>query len=197
MTSKTFGYIRVSSKEQNLDRQLESMLQEGINERDIYQEKQSGATFERPRYKALKDVLREGDTIVIKSLDRLGRNYEQIKQEWNDIVNIKKCNIKVLDMPVLDTTNNNKELVNKVITDIVLQLLGYVAEQERNFIKQRQREGIDSAIKKGVKFGRPKAVKPDNFDSVVARVKAGDITSVQAMRELNLTKTTYYKLLKS
>ena len=196
MASKTFGYIRVSSKEQNLDRQLQAMLDEGINERDIYQEKQSGATFERPQYKALKEVLREGDTIVIKSLDRLGRNYEQIKQEWNDIVNIKKCNIKVLDMPVLDTTNNNKELVNKVITDIVLQLLGYVAEQERNFIKQRQREGIDTAIKKGVRFGRPKAVKPDNFDLIVARVKAGEITSIQAMRELNLPKTTYYRLLK-
>lgn len=197
MTSKKFGYIRVSTKEQNLDRQLQAMLDEGINERDIYQEKLSGATFERPQYKALKEVLREGDTIVIKSLDRLGRNYEQIKQEWNDIVNIKKCNIKVLDMPVLDTTNNNKELVNKVITDIVLQLLGYVAEQERNFIKQRQREGIDTAIKKGVRFGRPKAVKPDNFDLIVARVKAGEITSTQAMRELNLPKTTYYRLLKN
>lgn len=197
MTSKTFGYIRVSSKEQNLDRQLQAMLDEGINERDIYQEKLSGATFERPQYKALKEVLREGDTIVIKSLDRLGRNYEQIKQEWNDIVNIKKCNIKVLDMPVLDTTNNNKELVNKVITDIVLQLLGYVAEQERNFIKQRQREGIDTAIRNGVRFGRPKVEKPDNFDSIVALVKAGEITSTQAMRELNLPKTTYYRLLKN
>ena len=196
MTNKKFGYIRVSTKEQNLDRQFNAMIAEGISERDIYQEKTTGATFDRPQYQALKAVLRAGDTLVVKSLDRLGRNYTEIKNEWNEIINVLKANIKVLDMPILDTTNTNKELINKVITDIVLELLGFVAEQERTFIKQRQKEGIESAIKNGVRFGRPKVDKPDNFDSIVARVKAGEITSTQAMRELNLPKTTYYRLLK-
>ena len=157
--TKTFAYCRVSSTDQNEDRQVEAMLELGINERDIFVDKCSGKDFDRPQYQALKLQLREGDVLVIKSIDRLGRNYKQICEEWREIVRDIKANIKVVDMPILDTTRTDG-LIGEVISDIVLQLLGYVAEQERTFIRQRQREGIDIALKNGTKtgrnFGRPK-----------------------------------------
>lgn len=140
INSKTFGYCRVSSTDQKEDRQLEVMLGLGINERDIFVDKCSGKNFDRPQYQALKVQLREGDVLVIKSIDRLGRNYKQICEEWREITREIKANIKVLDMPVLDTTRT-EGLIGEVISDIVLQLLSYVAEQERAFIKQRQAEG--------------------------------------------------------
>ena len=135
--TKTFAYCRVSSTDQNEDRQVEAMLELGINERDIFIDKCSGKNFDRPQYQALKLQLREGDVLVIKSIDRLGRNYKQICEEWREIVRDIKANIKVVDMPILDTTRTDG-LIGEVISDIVLQLLGYVAEQERAFIKQRQ-----------------------------------------------------------
>ena len=144
INSKTFGYCRVSSTDQKEDRQLEAMLELGINERDIFVDKCSGKNFDRPQYQALKVQLREGDVLVIKSIDRLGRNYKQICEEWREITREIKANIKVLDMPVLDTTRT-EGLIGEVISDIVLQLLSYVAEQERAFIKQRQAEGIKLA----------------------------------------------------
>ncbi len=197
MNNKKFGYIRVSSREQNLDRQLVAMAEYGIAERDIFADKQSGKDTNRPQYQALKQVLRAGDTLVIKSIDRLGRNYDDIKNEWNEIINEIGAEIEVIDMPVLNTTNKDNALVGKVITDVVLTLLGYVAEQERTFIKTRQSEGIASAKAKNVKFGRPQATKPANFDEVVKKVENGEITAVQAMKKLNIKKTTYYKLLKA
>ena len=140
--TKTFGYVRVSTKEQNTDRQVIALLERGIAERDIFSDKASGKDFNREQYQALKTQLRAGDTVVIKSIDRLGRNYTDIKNEWNDIVNNKGAEIEVLDMPLLNTTNKENTLMRKVVTDVVLTLLGYVAEQERLFIDQRRDEGI-------------------------------------------------------
>ncbi len=196
MTSKKFGYIRVSAKDQNLDRQIEAMQNEGIDERDIFQDKQSGKDTNRPQYQALKAVLREGDTVVIKSIDRLGRNYDDIKNEWNNIVNELKCNIKVIDMPILDTTNDNRELMGKVITDVILTLLGYVAEQERKSIKQRQAEGIKIAKAQG-KFAKANKIQaPQGFEELFKIAANGGMQHTEVMKKLNLNKTTYYRIAK-
>ena len=166
MKNKIFGYARVSSKEQNEERQLEAFKDFNIDERDIYIDKQSGKDFNREQYNILKNALRENDLLVIKSIDRLGRNYNMIIDEWKDITKNIKADIVVIDMPLLDT-RKNKDLLGTFISDLILQILSYVAEQERTFIKQRQKEGIASAKINGVKFGRPKIEKPDNFDIVV------------------------------
>ena len=150
MESKTFGYGRVSSKEQNEERQLVAFRKYEIDERDIYIDKQSGKDFNRINYITLKHILRENDLLVIKSIDRLGRNYSQIIEEWQDITKNIKADIVVIDMPLLDT-RKNKDLLGTFISDLVLQILSYVAEQERTFIKQRQSEGIDIALKNGTK----------------------------------------------
>ena len=193
---KTFGYCRVSSQEQNEDRQLESMLNLGINERDIFIDKCSGKNFDRPQYNALKLQLREGDILVIKSIDRLGRNYKQICEEWRNITKDIKANIKVIDMPILDTTKKDG-LISEVISDIVLQLLSYVAEQERAFIKQRQAEGIKIAKEKGKHLGKPPIQYPDNWSDVYKIWKQGEITAREAMKRTNLKPTSFYKLAKN
>lgn len=195
INSKTFGYCRVSSTDQKEDRQLEAMLDLGINERDIFVDKCSGKNFDRPQYQALKVQLREGDVLVIKSIDRLGRNYKQICEEWREITREIKANIKVLDMPVLDTTRT-EGLIGEVISDIVLQLLSYVAEQERAFIKQRQAEGIKLAKEKGKRLGKPPIEYPENWDNVYKVWKSGAITAREAMKQLNLKPTSFYKLAK-
>lgn len=195
INSKTFGYCRVSSTDQKEDRQLEAMLKLGINERDIFVDKCSGKNFDRPQYQALKVQLREGDILVIKSIDRLGRNYKQICEEWREITREIKANIKVLDMPVLDTTRT-EGLIGEVISDIVLQLLSYVAEQERAFIKQRQAEGIKLAKEKGKRLGKPPIEYPENWDNVYKIWKSGTITAREAMKQLNLKPTSFYKLAK-
>ena len=194
--TKTFAYCRVSSTDQNEDRQVEAMLELGINERDIFIDKCSGKNFDRPQYKALKLQLREGDLLVIKSIDRLGRNYKQICEEWREIVRDIKANIKVVDMPILDTTRTDG-LIGEVISDIVLQLLGYVAEQERAFIKQRQAEGIKLAKEKGKRLGKPPIQYPDNWQEVYTIWKSGSITAREAMKRLNLKPTSFYKLAKN
>ena len=195
INSKTFGYCRVSSTNQKEDRQLEAMLDLGINERDIFVDKCSGKNFDRPQYQALKVQLREGDILVIKSIDRLGRNYKQICEEWREITREIKANIKVLDMPVLDTTRT-EGLIGEVISDIVLQLLSYVAEQERAFIKQRQAEGLKLAKEKGKRLGKPPIEYPENWDNVYKVWKSGSITAREAMKQLNLKPTSFYKLAK-
>ncbi len=195
INSKTFGYCRVSSTDQKEDRQLEAMLDLGINERDIFVDKCSGKNFDRPQYQALKVQLREGDILIIKSIDRLGRNYKQICEEWREITREIKANIKVLDMPVLDTTRT-EGLIGEVISDIVLQLLSYVAEQERAFIKQRQAEGIKLAKEKGKRLGKPPIEYPENWDNVYKVWKSGAITAREAMKQLNLKPTSFYKLAK-
>lgn len=194
--NKKFGYIRVSSKDQNLDRQIEAMLECGIAERDIFIDKQSGKDTHRPQYQALKQILRANDVVYIKSLDRFSRNYDDIKNEWNDIVNNIGADIEVIDMPVLNTSNKDMALMGKVITDVILTLLGYVAEQERTFIKQRQREGIDIAKAQG-KFAKATKIQaPSNFKELFEKAAKGETTHTQAMKELSLNKTTYYRIAK-
>lgn len=195
MSSKIFGYARVSSKEQNEERQLNAFKEFGIDERDIYVDKQSGKDFNRDNYLVLKHILRENDLLVIKSIDRLGRNYNMIIEEWKDITQNIKADIVVIDMPLLDT-RNNKDLLGTFISDLILQILSYVAEQERTFIKQRQKEGIENALNKGVKFGRPKIEKPANFDNVINQWKKKEIKSKDAISMLNLKPNTFYNLLK-
>lgn len=196
MTIKIFGYCRVSTNEQKEDRQLQAMLDLGINERDVFIDKSSGKDFVRPQYQALKLQLREGDVLVIKSIDRLGRNYKQICDEWREITRDIKANIKVIDMPVLDTTKTDG-LIGEVISDIVLQLLSYVAEQERAFIKQRQAEGIQIAKEKGKRLGKPPIQYPDNWKEVYIIWKSGNITAREAMKQMNLKPTSFYKLAKN
>ena len=193
MKNKIFGYARVSSKEQNVERQLVAFKEYGIEERDIYIDKQSGKDFDREQYNTLKHILRENDLLVIKSIDRLGRNYEMIVNEWKDITKNIKADIVIVDMPLLDT-RKNKDLLGTFISDLVLQILGYVAEQERTFIKQRQKEGILVAKNNGVKFGRPKIEKPLNFDDVVLKWKNKEIKTKDAMELLGLKPNTFYNM---
>lgn len=196
MNNKVFGYARVSSKEQNEERQINAFKDFNIDERDIYVDKQSGKDFNRENYLILKHILRENDLLVIKSIDRLGRNYNMIIEEWKDITKNIKADIVVIDMPLLDT-RNNKDLLGTFISDLVLQILSYVAEQERSFIKLRQKEGIENALKKGVKFGRPKIEKPSNYDEVMSEWKDKKIKSKEAMELLGLKNNTFYNLLKN
>lgn len=192
---KIFGYIRVSSTDQNIDRQLEEMLKLGINDRDIYIDKQSGKDFDRPQYKALKTILRTDDIVYIKSIDRFGRNSREIKKEWEDITQVIGADIKVLDMPLLDTTQY-KDLMGNFVSNLVLEILSFVAEQERANIKQRQQEGIEIAKAKGKHLGRPKAHFPENWEEIYNEWKSNNITAVKAMEKLNLAKSTFYKLAK-
>ncbi len=195
MNNKIFGYARVSSKDQNEERQLNVFKELGINERDIFIDKQSGKDFNREQYNIVKNILRENDLLVIKSIDRLGRNYEMILQEWKDITKNLKSDILVIDMPLLDT-RNNKDLLGTFISDLILQILSYVAEQERTFIKERQKEGIKIAKLHGVKFGRPKIQKPINFDYIIKKWKNKEIRSKDAMKILNLKSNTFYNLIR-
>ena len=193
MKNKIFGYARVSSKEQNEERQIISFKDYGIDERDIYIDKQSGKDFDREQYSILKHILRENDILVIKSIDRLGRNYNMIIDEWKDITKNIKADIVVIDMPLLDTTKN-KDLLGTFISDLILQILSYVAEQERTFIKQRQKEGISTAMNKGIKFGRPTIEKPQNFDIVVNKWKNKEIKTKEAIEQLRLKPSTFYNM---
>ena len=193
MKNKIFGYARVSSKEQNEERQIISFKDYGIDERDIYIDKQSGKDFDREQYSILKHILRENDILVIKSIDRLGRNYNMIIDEWKDITNNIKADIVVIDMPLLDTTKN-KDLLGTFISDLILQILSYVAEQERTFIKQRQKEGISTAMNKGIKFGRPTIEKPQNYDIVVSKWKNKEIRTKEAIEQLGLKPSTFYNM---
>ena len=197
MATKTFGYARVSAKDQNLDRQIEELAAQGIGERDIYADKQSGKNFDRPQYQALKYSLREGDLLIVKSIDRFGRDYDGIIDEWRDITKEIKADIRVLDMPLLDTTQNLSSLASTFVADLVLQILSFVAQQERDFIRQRQREGIAIAKAKGKHLGRPKATTPDNWEAVISLWRGGEITAAEAMRRLDMPRTTFYRLLKN
>lgn len=192
---KVFGYVRVSSSDQNIDRQLLEMVEIGIGERDIYIDKQSGNDFERPQYKALKTVLRPGDVVYIKSIDRFGRNSREIKKEWQYITQSVGADIKVLDMPLLDTTQY-KDLIGNFVSNLVLEVLSFVAEQEREDIKQRQQEGIKIAKAKGKHLGRPKAKFPEQWEQIYREWKSKNITAIKAMEKLNLSKSTFYKFVK-
>jgi len=195
MNSKKFGYIRVSSKDQNEARQMAAMKEQGIEERDIFTDKQSGKDFNREKYQALKQCLREGDILYIHSLDRFGRNKEDILNEWQDITKNIKADIIVLDMPLLDTTKH-KDSMGNFISDLVLQILSWMADEERERIRKRQREGIDVALKNGAQFGRPKAEPTDEFYQAYGKWKAGEITATAAIDEAGMKRTTFYKLVK-
>lgn len=196
---KTYYYARVSSKGQNLDRQIEKFKKLGADDRDIITEKKSGKNVEdREAYKAMKNqLLRNGDTLVIASLDRLGRNKSNIKEEL-EFFNSNNIRVKVLDIPTTMTDfPQGQEWVLDMVNNILIEVLGSIAEQERETIKKRQAEGIAAAKRKGtVKFGRPKATKPNNWDEVIIQWKNKEITAVKAMELLNLTKNTFYKLVK-
>jgi len=195
---RNFAYLRVSSKEQNLARQIDSIrqLDDYIDERDIYIDKQSGKDFNRPEWLALKRSIRPGDTLFVHSLDRLGRNKKGILEEWQWLID-NKINIVVLDMPLLDTRKyKGLDGIGELVTNLVLQILSWLAEEERRKIKERQREGIDAALKRGIKFGRPPVQKPKNFDTVYKQWKNGEITAIKAMQELGLKRNTFYRFVK-
>ena len=187
---KTFGYIRVSSTDQNEDRQLAAMQGFGIAE--LFIDKQSGRDFERTEYKQLVKKLKSGDLLYIQSIDRLGRNYEEIQNQWRYITHEIKAHIKVLDMPLLDTSVNAQTLDSRFIADLVLQILSYVAEKERRHIKQRQAEGIALAKAEGRMQGRPKVQKPERWDEIYTKWVNKEITAVAAMEVLNLKTNTFY-----
>ena len=198
-----FGYARVSSKDQNPERQLESFKKLGIEERNIFIDKESGGTFNRTFYNLLVGtesnaaVLRPGDLLVIDSIDRLGRSYGEVTRQWEKITKKLEVHIQVLDMPLLNTANYiNEGLDQRFVSDLVLQVLSYVAEKERLNNKRRQRQGIEVAKLKGVKFGRPTIDYPDNWEEVYLKWKNGECKAVDAMKELNLSKSTFYKLVK-
>ncbi len=191
MTNKQFFYGRVSTKEQNEERQLVAAREFGIEERDIYIDKMSGKDFNREQYQILKGQLREGDLLVILSIDRLGRNYDQIINEWREIINMG-CDIVVIDMPLLDTRNTEGGLTKRFISDLFLQILSYVSEQERINIKNRQREGIEIAKLEGKYKGR-KPIECENFPEVYSNWKSGNITARRAMEILHLKPNTFYR----
>ena len=192
MQERIFGYIRVSTREQNEDRQRIAMQEFGIAEENVWLDKQSGKNFKRPSYRRLMKKLREDDTLVIKSIDRLGRNYTEILEQWRMITKEKKANIVVLDMPLLDT-RLNRDLIGTLISDIVLQLLSYVAQTEREFIHQRQAEGIAAAQARGIKFGRSAMDRPTAFESIYWQWKRGAFSARQAARYLEVSPTTFLK----
>lgn len=194
---RKFFYARISTKDQTLDRQIVEAKSLGIKEDSIFLEVASGKDFKRPEYQLLKRILREGDILYIKSLDRLGRNKQMILAEWNELVKIKKVDIVILDMPLLDTTKyKDMNGLETLISDIILQLLSYMAEDERIRLKERQREGIKIAKEKGIKFGRQKIQPGENFKEVYSEWKSGNITAVKAMNVLGLKANTFYRRVK-
>ena len=186
MSNNFYGYIRVSSVDQNEARQVIELSRYGIIQKHIYMDKQSGKDFDRPQYQKLKRRLREGDVLVVKSIDRLGRNYEEIQEQWRQIVKELKADIVVLDMPILDT-RTNKDLIGTLISDIVLQLLSYVAQAERENIRQRQAEGIAAARARGVHLGRFPDPSPEACPAVYQEQQLRLITRRQAAERLGLT----------
>lgn len=187
-----YGYVRVSSRDQNEDRQIIAMHEFGVDDRQIYTDKQSGKDFDRPQYRKLMRKLKNGDTLVIKSIDRLGRNYDEILVQWRTITKQKKAAIVVLDMTLLDT-RQNRDLTGTLIADIVLQLLSYVAQTEREFIKQRQKEGIAAAKARGVQFGRVPMERPERYPEIKRKYLSGFYSAIAAGRILGVTHKTFLR----
>jgi DNA invertase Pin-like site-specific DNA recombinase len=197
-----YGYARVSSKEQNLDRQLAELKKAGVEERNIFTDKESGKTFNRKAYNLLvgtkesASMLRENDLLIIYSIDRLGRNYTEIMKQWQYITQEIKADIKVLDMPLLDTSKQDNSLDSRFVAELVLQILSYVAQKERENIKIRQAQGIKIAKEQGKHLGRPLADFPVNWKEIYTQWKNKDITAVEAMKKMELKKNTFYNLVK-
>ncbi|MEY8386151.1 recombinase family protein [Oscillospiraceae bacterium 38-13] len=188
--SNTYGYVRVSTRDQNEDRQLMVLREMSVPEQNIFTDKQSGKDFNRPQYKKLVKKLRPDDVLYIKSIDRLGRNYEEIQNQWRILTKERRIDIVVLDMPLLDT-RRGKDLMGTFLSDIVLQVLSFVAENERTSIRQRQAEGIAAAKARGVRFGRPPRPLPENYRSTYQRWKAGAITGTAAAKECGMPLSTF------
>ena len=190
MSGNIYGYIRVSSRDQNEDRQLMAFAVLRIPEKNIYLDKQSGKDFERPQYRKMVRKLKKDDLLYIKSIDRLGRNYEEILEQWRVLTKEKGIDIVVLDMPLLDT-RRGKDLMGTFLSDIVLQVLSFVAENERSNIRQRQAEGIAAAKAKGVKFGRPPKPLPENFHNLYQKWKSGKITGTSAAKACGMPLSSF------
>lgn len=193
--TRVYGYIRVSSRDQNEDRQLIALAEAGVAEKDIFLDKQSGKDFNRPRYQSMLRKLKKDDLLYIKSIDRLGRNYDEILQQWRMLTKEKGVDIAVLDMPLLDT-RRGKDLMGTFLSDIVLQVLSFVAENERTNIRQRQAEGIAAAKARGVKFGRPAVEVPENFAEIVTAWERKQTNFKQALKESGMSESTFYRRLR-
>lgn len=191
-----YAYVRVSTKHQNIDRQYEEIKALDIDDKYIYIDRESGKDFDRTKYQKLIKKLKKDDLLIIKSIDRLGRNYHMILEEWSRITKTIGADIKVLDMPLLDTRIEGKNLVGKFISDIVLQVLSFVAENERTNIKQRQAEGIRIAKEKGVKFGRPKAILPPNTNDILDKYINKEINNIEAAELIGISRGTFFRLIK-
>ena len=195
MNVNTYGYVRVSSKDQNETRQLIAMREQSIIGKNIYIDKQSGKDFDRPQYKRLMRRLKKGDLLVILSIDRLGRNYEEILEQWRIITKEKQADILVLDFPLLDTRSRagNHDLTGKFVSDLVLQTLAYVAQKERESIRQRQAEGIAAAKARHVRFGRRPMLRPPEFEELRCRWNRKEISARAAARQLNISHNTFLR----
>ena len=190
---KKYGYVRVSTKDQNPERQLIALKECEVPLKNIYLDKMSGKNFERPQYMKLLKRLKKGDLLIIKSIDRLGRNYGEILEQWRKITKEIGADIQVLDMPLLNTAVSQENLTGVFISDLVLQILAYVAETERSFIKQRQAEGIAAAKARGVKFGCQKSSLPEKFDFYFEMWEKGDISTRKAAEDLHISHSTFYR----
>ena len=190
---KKYGYIRVSAKDQNPDRQLLALEEAGIKKENIYLDKMSGKDFARPAYSKMLNQLSQGDMVVIKSIDRLGRDYSEILEQWRIITKEKKADIQVLDMPLLNTFSEHEDLTGVFISDLVLQILAYVAETERAFIRQRQAEGIAAAKRKGKKFGSRRIELPEQFEKYYKLWKEGKSSSREDAKALGMSHSTFYR----
>lgn len=192
---KVYGYIRVSSTDQNEDRQVIALNAKAVPHRNIYIDKQSGKNFDRPQYKQLVKKIKEGDLLYILSIDRLGRNYREIQEQWRIITKEKNADICVIDMPMLDT-RTAKDLMGTFIADLVLQILSFVAENERVNIKKRQEQGIAAAKARGVRFGRPEKPIPEDFAQIVQRWEGKELDIKEVLRLCNMSDATFYKRLR-
>lgn len=188
-----YGYVRVSTKEQKTDRQMEAMHEYGIENRFIFEDKLSGKDFNRPNYQKLVKKLKAGDLLVIKSIDRLGRDYTEILEEWRKLVKAKGVDIEVIDLPILNTTQEIDGIAGVLIADILLRLLAYVSQTERDFIKQRQAEGIAIALSKGIHFGRVKIEPGDDFDIWFEKWSVGELSSREAAVKAGMKHSTFYR----
>ena len=187
-----YGYARVSSTDQNEERQLLALRARNVPERNIFVDKQSGKDFDRPQYKRLVKKMKPGDLLYVLSIDRLGRNYEEVQEQWRFLTKELRVDICVIDMPLLDT-RSGKDLMGTFIADLVLQILSFVAQSERDSIKKRQAEGIAAAKARGVRLGRPQIPMPGQFEQIVAAWKAGNITLDEALRRSGLSASTFYR----
>lgn len=195
MENTIYGYVRVSSTDQNEDRQMIALSEVGVLKKNIFMDKMSGKDFERPQYQKLLKKLKPDDLLYVLSIDRLGRNYEEIQKQWRIITKEKNVDVCVIDMPLLDT-RQGKDLMGTFIADLVLQILSFVAQSERENIKKRQAEGIADAKAKGVRFGRPEKNVPDNFGSLIKQWELKKLPLLEVLKQCNMSEATFYRRLR-